>query len=90
MRKIFRITLLLLLPLTLFAQGNTTLKTQADLVAQAVVSGNYSTVIDYMYPKVIQMSGGKAKLLQMMTTGINQMKTQGVSFIITLECGLCH
>ncbi|AMR33778.1 hypothetical protein A0256_21235 [Mucilaginibacter sp. PAMC 26640] len=81
MRKIFRITLLILLPLTLFAQGNSALKTQADLVAQAVVSGNYSTVIDYMYPKVIQMSGGKAKLLQMMTTGINQMKTQGVSFI---------
>ncbi|RFZ81075.1 hypothetical protein DYU05_20155 [Mucilaginibacter terrenus] len=80
MKLKFSILLLLLLPATLYAQDTTVVKKQAAVVAKAVLDGNYGTVIDYMYPKVVQMSGGKAKLLQMMTKGMSQMKAQGVSF----------
>lgn len=81
MRKFFKVALLLSLPISVFAQNPVVLQKQANTVAQAVVNGNYDLVIDHMYPKVIQMGGGKAKLLQMMTTGITQMKTQGISLI---------
>ena len=81
MKVLIKITLLLLLPATLFAQGNLALTTQANTVAMAVVKGDYSTVIDYMYPKVVMMGGGKAKMLQLMTTGMGQMKAQGMSFL---------
>jgi hypothetical protein len=80
MKLYLKLFVLLLLPVSLFAQDTTIVKKQADIVARAVVSGNYATVVNYMYPKVVQMAGGKAKILQMMQTGIEQMKAQGVTF----------
>lgn len=81
MRLYLPITLLFLIPASLFAQDTTALKAQANIVAKAVVKGDYSTVIDKMYPKAVLMGGGKAKLLQMMNAGTTQMKAQGVSFV---------
>lgn len=80
MKLFFRIVLLMLLPVSLFAQDTLVLKRQADAVAKALVKGDYSTVINSMYPKVVILAGGKAKLLKDMTAGINQMKAQGASF----------
>jgi hypothetical protein len=80
MKLAIKLTLLLLLPATLYAQDTTIVKKQANVVAAALIAGNYGVVIDHMYPKVVQMGGGRAKLLQLMTDGMKQMKAQGVSF----------
>ena len=68
------------MPATLFAQSTVSLKKQANIVAKAMVNGDYVTVVAYMHPKVLQSAGGKQKMLQMMTAGMQQMKAQGVSF----------
>jgi len=80
MKKALQIIALLFIPFLGFSQDAAVVKTQADKVAQALISGNYDIVINSMYPKVVQMAGGKAKLLQMMATGTNQMKAQGIAF----------
>jgi hypothetical protein len=80
MKLSIKIMMLILLPAAVYAQDTTVVKKQADIVAKALLKGDYNTVIDHMYPKVIAMAGGKAKLLQLMTTGLQQMKAQGVSF----------
>jgi hypothetical protein len=79
MKLYFKLVLLLLLPAALFGQSTVTLKKQADIVAKAMVNGDYVTVVEYMHPKVIQSAGGKQKMLQMMNAGMEQMKAQGIS-----------
>lgn len=76
MKLHFKLIMLLLLPAALFAQSTVTLKKQADIVAKAMVNGDYVTVVEYMHPKVLQAAGGKQKMLQMMSTGMEQMKAQ--------------
>jgi hypothetical protein len=80
MKLSFKILLILLIPASLFAQDAAVVKKQATKVTNALLAGNYDAVIGSMYSKVVQMSGGKEKLLQMMTTGMSQMKAQGISF----------
>ena len=80
MKKALQIIALLFIPFLGFSQDAAVVKTQANKVAQALISGNYDIVINSMYPKVVQMAGGKAKLLQMMATGTNQMKAQEIAF----------
>ncbi|MEO7213599.1 hypothetical protein [Mucilaginibacter sp.] len=80
MKLAIKLTLLLLLPVALYAQDTTAVKKQANIVAAALIAGNYSTVINYMHPKVLKMVGGKDKLLQLMTNGMKQMKAQGITF----------
>jgi hypothetical protein len=80
MKLLTKLFVLLLLPVTLHAQDTAVVKKQANIVAKAIIAGNYSTVISYMHPKIVQMAGGKDKILHMMTTGMQQMKAQGVTF----------
>ncbi len=72
--------MLLLLPATLFAQSTAVLKKQATIVSDALVSGDYSTVVNYMYPKIVQNAGGKQKMLQLLTGAMMQMKATGATF----------
>jgi hypothetical protein len=80
MKLLTKLFVLLLLPVALYAQDTASVKKQANIVAAALVAGNYGVVVDHMYPKVVQMGGGRAKVLQLMTAGIKQMQAQGVSF----------
>jgi hypothetical protein len=79
MKLYFKLVLLLLLPAAVFGQSTVTLKKQADIVAKAIVNGDYVTVVEYTHPKVIQSAGGKQKMLQMLNAGKEQMKAQGIS-----------
>jgi hypothetical protein len=80
MKLAIKLLFLLLLPASLYAQDAAVVKKQAQIVAAALVAGNYSTVINYMHPRVIAITGGKDKLLQLTTNGMKQMKAQGVTF----------
>jgi hypothetical protein len=80
--KIKQICLLLILslPLGLLAQDTTVVKQQATVVATAVASGDYKTIVDHTYPRLVAMSGGKEKMVAMVTSAMSQLKTQGITF----------
>ena len=80
MKLSIKIILILLLPASLFAQDTTVVKRQANIIAKALLNSDFKTVIAHTYPKAVTFGGGKEKLLQMMSNGINQMKAQGFSF----------
>lgn len=80
MKLALKIALLLILPVSVFAQDAAVVKRQADAVAKALFNGDYKTIIARTYPKAVNVGGGKEKMLQILTTGINQMKSQGFSF----------
>jgi hypothetical protein len=80
MKLFIKITFLLLLPLSLFAQDVAVVKRQANVIAQALIASDFKTVIAHTYLKAVEMGGGKDKMLQMMSAGINRMKSQGFAF----------
>lgn len=80
MKQSIKLLVLLLLPAVVYAQDPEVVKKQATVVADALVKGDFATVLNYTYPKALEMGGGKQKMRQMMDKGMQQMKTQGVSF----------
>ena len=78
--KAFKLIILLLLPLSVFAQDTGLVKRQANGVAKALLNNDFKTVIAGTYPKAVEIAGGKEKLLNMMAAGMSQMKAQGFSF----------
>lgn len=80
MKLALKLIALLILPVAAFAQNPAVVKQQATVVANALFKSDYKTIIEHTYPKAVAMGGGKEKMLQMMTAGINQMKAQGFVF----------
>lgn len=80
MKLALKIALLFIFPVTAFAQDPAVVKRQADVVGKALLNSDFKTVIAHTYPKAVTIGGGKEKMLQMMTAGINQMKAQGFAF----------
>lgn len=80
MKLSLKLLVLFVLPVAALAQSPAVVKQQATVVANALYKSDYKTIVDHTYPKAVAMGGGKQKMLQMMTTGINQMKTQGYIF----------
>jgi hypothetical protein len=80
MKYIYWILLNLILPLSLMAQDTTLVKRQASILALAVTNGDYKTLVDHMYPRLVEMMGGKEKMLALATKSMDQLKTQGITF----------
>jgi hypothetical protein len=79
MKQSIKLLVLLLLPAAVYAQDPEVVRKQATIVADAVVKGDFETVLNYTYPKALELGGGKRKMLQMMNKGMQQMKTQDIS-----------
>lgn len=80
MKLSLKIFILLALPFAVSAQNPNVVEKQAKVVAGALIKGDYHTVVANTYPKAVEMAGGKTKMLQMLSTGLAQMKQQGFSF----------
>ena len=80
MKLSYKLLIILVLPLQLFAQDTTVLKRQANILAKAVVKGDYETLINHMYPKAVQSMGGKKFMIDQAKKGFQQLKAQGISF----------
>ncbi|RFZ90596.1 hypothetical protein D0C36_16640 [Mucilaginibacter conchicola] len=80
MKLSLRIFLLLVLPFAASAQNPDVVKKHAQIVANALLTGDYQTVVANTYPKAVELAGGKTKMLQMISTGLSQMKQQGFAF----------
>ena len=69
MKAILLITSILFFAVFTQAQGiPSTIKAQGMEMAKALVKKDYTTFAKYMHPKVVEMAGGSAKLLQQMDT----------------------
>jgi hypothetical protein len=80
MKKVFRLLLIILSPMALHAQNPVVVKQQATLMAQSMTKGDYKSIVNYTYPKAVQMAGGKEKMTGMISTAMQQMKAAGISF----------
>jgi hypothetical protein len=56
------------------------LKAQATRMVDGLISGDYSTFIHYIHPKVIEASGGVAALKQLLAQMSRQWSVAGMSF----------
>jgi hypothetical protein len=72
--------IILVLPLAVQAQDTAVVKKEANILAQAMIAGNYETLLDHTYPKAVKIAGGKQKMMAIVNTGMAQMKTQGIVF----------
>lgn len=70
--------ILLLLPFTLHAQDTIIIKRQANMIAAATFKGDFKTVIDYTYPALIELSGGRDQMQKLITDRIKDLKSQGI------------
>jgi hypothetical protein len=73
--------LLALLTTTCFGQvDSNVIKEQAELTAKALLNDDYETVIRFTYPKVIELVGGRDKMISLIKKGKIEMGQQGISF----------
>ena len=64
-----------------FAQVDSdVIKKQAELTAKALLNDDYETLIKFTYPKVIELLGGRDKMISLIKKGKIEMGQQGISF----------
>lgn len=56
------------------------LKAQATRMANGLISGDYTTFIHYLHPKILQLSGGADAMKQQLQHMSRQLSTVGASF----------
>jgi hypothetical protein len=56
------------------------IKQQADEVGKAVLAEDYFKVVDLTLPKVVELLGGRSKMVETMRAGTKEMKSQGITF----------
>ena len=78
MKKSLLLIVYCLLGFAAVAQNHsTTIKIQAMEMAKSLLKKDFTTFAKYMHPKVIEMAGGKEKLLQRMDTANSAMTQFG-------------
>ncbi len=84
-RKIRLVLLLLatLLPAAAFAQAQldaeatAQLKAQAEACSRAFIEGDFGKLADYTHPKVVEMAGGREKMVEFVRKDVAEMKSEG-------------
>jgi len=77
-----QLTLILTLLTTIvFGQvDNRVIKQQAESTANAILSDDYETLIRFTHPRVIELVGGREKMISLIKKGKVEMSQQGISF----------
>jgi hypothetical protein len=65
-----------------FSQNQFSEKIKHDCLdmVEAMKNKNYNVILAYTYPKIIEMGGGKEKLLDLMKKSFDQMEKEGFTF----------
>ena len=53
------------------------LQTQAEESGRAFIEGDYGRLADYTYPKLVELIGGREKLIEVVRKGVDGMKAEG-------------
>lgn len=69
---------ILLFSITAYAQDTTVVTRLANRFAKATFSGDAKTVLDFSYPGLIKLSGGRDAMQKMITERITELKGRGV------------
>ena len=71
-----------LLSQTIFGQTvNETLRKQAEQSGQAFITGDFNKLVDLTYPRLIEILGGRAKMVAFLQKGVQEMKAQGAEVL---------
>jgi len=77
--------LFVLLPCLAFAQvDKKIIKQQAEQLAAAMISNDYQTIANFTHPKVVELLGGRDKMISIIKNGNIEMMKQGISFDKTI------
>ena len=60
------------------------IRAAAEKEANALVHGDYDTVADFTYPRIVELSGGRPGLKKLLSSGFADMKTKGISLASTV------
>src|SRR5579871_1237175 len=55
-------------------------KKKAKEIGEALKQDDYAKVVDLTYPKVVELMGGREKMIGALTDGMKQLKEKGFSF----------
>jgi hypothetical protein len=80
MRTYLSLTLTILTSLAFGQVNNRLIKEQAELTASALLHDNYEALMKFTYPKIVEMVGGRDKMVSMIKKGKVEMGQQGISF----------
>lgn len=82
MKKLLIILFVVLLstPYNSKAQDTIKVKQTAQLLADAFIKQDYDTFLNYMYPKVITLGGGREKTKTIIIDAMNEIKSEGLTF----------
>lgn len=56
------------------------IKEQAEQMASALLHGDYETMVKFTHPKVVELIGGRDKMISLLKNGTLEMQQQGISF----------
>lgn len=80
MRKFLSILFIFTLSLHSFSQTKDEALKDAKITANATLNSDFKTVLDYTYPPVLEMMGGKENALKFISESMESMKLQGFKF----------
>ena len=55
-------------------------KARADEVGHALLSEDFDRVVDLTYPKVVEAMGGRAQMVQVLTNGMQEMRSHDIRY----------
>src|SRR5688572_11812553 len=59
---------------------NSKVKEQAEMTAKSLLENDFETLMKFTYPKVIELVGGRDKMISLIKKGTVEMDQQGISF----------
>lgn len=82
MKKTISLIAFLLFLNAMFSQNqfSSKIKNDCKIMISAMKNSDYNKILDYTYPKIIEIGGGREKLSSLMKTTFDKMKTEGYIF----------
>jgi hypothetical protein len=82
MKKKLLFFLVCLITTTIYSQNNfsSIIKKEGDIMIKAMTEKNYALIINYTYPEIVKLAGGKGKLLQNVKSAMEKMEKDGYYF----------
>ena len=71
---------LVVVPMAFGGEMEDRIRSGMEVVAKATIGGDHAAVADRTYPGVIEMAGGKDRMIEMMASMIGEMSDNGMSF----------
>jgi len=80
MRTSLTLTFILITYSSFGQVDNKKIKEQAELTAKSLLEDDYESLLKFTYPKVIELVGGRERMISIIKNGKAEMKQQGISF----------